>query len=294
MNQFKAANRELIKTDIFILFNTRDRGDVPYLSMLRLFEILQDSPTGNDAILKVFHTKAFQIFYVEMLQQFLFGCLVCKHPVIELESKEFIAENPLEILLPRPIIKHLLGREVCQKFFYVIVSSFASQKFACRDIEECYTTSHSAEMNCCKEVVLLIVQHIIRHGNTRRHQFGDAAFYELLRQFRIFQLIADGYALASSDEFRQISIEGVMGKSRHLITFIVTIVTMCQRDTQYLCCCHSILAIGLIEVTTTKQQHRIWVLRLQVEELFHHRGEFTVFLCHLFVCFKLKVGICRL
>ena len=40
MNQLQTADGELIQSDIFIFFDTRDRGDMAYLCMLSLFEIL--------------------------------------------------------------------------------------------------------------------------------------------------------------------------------------------------------------------------------------------------------------
>ena len=72
----------------------------------------------------------------------------------------------------------------------------------------------------------------------------------------------------------------MMGKARHLVTLVVTVVTMGQGDTQYLSSRYGIFTIGLIEVTTTKQQHSIRMLCLQVEKLLHHWGEFPIFLCH--------------
>ena len=48
---------------------------------------------------------------------------------------------------------------------------------------------------------------------------------------------------------------------------------------------YGVLTICLVEVATTEQQYCIRVLRLQVEELLHHRGQLPVFLCHLYVLF---------
>ena len=140
-------------------------------------------------------------------------------------------------------------------------------------------------MDSSQKVVLFIVQHIVGEGHTWCHQFRDASLHKFLGELGVFELVADGHTLTSPDEFWQIGIEGVMGEACHFVAFIVTVVPVCERDTKNLCCYHRILAVGLVEVTTTEQEHRIWVLRLQVEELFHHRGEFTVFLCHLYFSF---------
>ena len=87
-------------------------------------------------------------------------------------------------------------------------------------------------MHSSQEVVFLIVQHIIAQGYTRCHQFGNASFYEFLREFRVFELIADSHTLSCSDQFGQIGIEGMMGKARHLVALHTsTIVTMGKGDT---------------------------------------------------------------
>ena len=140
-------------------------------------------------------------------------------------------------------------------------------------------------MHSSQEVVLLIVQHIVGEGHTWCHQFRDASLDEFLGELGVFKLVADGHTLTSPDEFWQIGIEGVMGETCHLVALVVTVVPVCQRDTKNLRSRYSILAVGLVEVTTTEQEHRIRVLRLQIEELLHHRGEFTVFLCLLYFSF---------
>ena len=137
-------------------------------------------------------------------------------------------------------------------------------------------------MHSCQEVVLLIVQHIIAQGDTRCHQFGNASFYKFLREFGVFELIADSHTFSSTDEFGQIGIKGMMGESGHLIAFHTsTIITMGEGDTKYLRSGNGIFAIGLVEVATSEQHHCVRMFRFQIEELFHHRGQFfPLFLRH--------------
>ena len=85
-------------------------------------------------------------------------------------------------------------------------------------------------MHSGKKVVFLIIQHIVAHGHTRRHKFGDAAFDEFFGQFRVFQLVANGYAFARTYKFWQICIKRMMWKSGHLRT---SVATSCQRDAEY-------------------------------------------------------------
>ena len=73
----------------------------------------------------------------------------------------------------------------------------------------------------------------------------------------------------------------MMGESSHLVAFYAcTVVAMGERDAQDLRGCNGVFAISLIEVATPEQHHCVRMFRLQIEELFHHRGQFPVFLCH--------------
>ena len=141
-------------------------------------------------------------------------------------------------------------------------------------------------MDGTEEVVLLVVQHIVVHGHARRHQLCDAALHQLLRQLGVLQLVTDGHAPSGADELRQVSVQGMMWKAGHLVTLHTgPVVAVGQRDAQYLGSYDGIVTVGLVEVATSKQQQCLRILRLEVKELLHHRGQLPVFLCHLVVLF---------
>ena len=178
------------------------------------------------------NAKALQRLHIEVLEEFLVGCLLCKHPVVEFEGDQTSTKIAFEIVLASSVVEHFLGLETAYELLHIVISALACQKFTCRDIEESDATRRLTKMDCCQEVVLLIVQHRILHSHTRRHQFCDASFDQFFGQLRIFQLVADGHTLASTDELRQIRIQRMMGKSCHLVAFRpCPIVTMGQRDT---------------------------------------------------------------
>ena len=68
MDQFEAADGEFIETNIFVFFYTGDRGDMAYLRVLGLLEILQDGSSSDDATLQVVHPKALQVLDIEVPQ----------------------------------------------------------------------------------------------------------------------------------------------------------------------------------------------------------------------------------
>ena len=281
LHQLQRTDGELIQTHVFILLDTRYRCDMGYLRMLCLFQVLQDGTGSDNTALQVVHTKALQVLNMKVFQQLLTGRLVRKHPVVELEGKEFRTKLQFKVLLPVTFEEHLLWREVTQQLLHIVGSALACEEFSRRDIEESHAQGRLPEVYTGQEVVLLVVQYIIRECHAGCHQFRDAALHQFLRQLRVFQLVADGHTLTGTNQFWQIGIQCMMREAGHLVALHpCPIITVGQRDAQDLGCCDGILAVGLIEVATAEQHHCVRMFRLQVEKLLHHRGQFPIFLCH--------------
>ena len=226
-----------------------------YLRVQRLVQILQNSPCGYDATLQVVDSKAFQRLDIEVLVQLLMGRLLGKHPVVELVGAETGAKITLEVLLAPTVVEHLLGLEVAYQLLHIVVGALTRQELACRYVKEGHATGSLAKMDGSQKVVLFIVEHGVLHGHARRHQLRNAALHQLLGQLGVFQLVTDGHALACPDELGQIGVQGVMRKAGHLVALNpCPIVTMRQRNAQYLGGNDGILAIGFVEVATAKQQ----------------------------------------
>ena len=148
-------------------------------------------------------------------------------------------------------------------------------------------------MHCTEKVILFVIKHIILHGHTRGDEFCNTSLHQFLGEFRVFQLVTDSHSLTCPNQFGQIGIQSVMGKSCHLVAFhTCPIVSASQRDTENLRSRYSIFTIGLIEITTTKQQQGLWVFRLEVEELLHHGSELlAVVFCHYLKNLNAKIRI---
>ena len=170
----------------------------------------------------------------------------------------------------------------------MLYASLAGHELAGGDVQERDTAHTLAEVHGREEVVLLARKHIVLHGHTRCYKFRDATLHQFLGKFRVLQLVANGHPLPCSHQSWQIGVKGMEGESCHLQLSATsgTIVSACQRYAQYARSHHGIFAVGLVEVTTPEQQHALWVLCLQVVELFHHRGERL--LCHICLCFFVK------
>ena len=168
----------------------------------------------------------------------------------------------------------------------MVCRPLSCEELARRDIKERHTAAAFAEMNCCQEVILLVVQHVIGHRHAWRHKFCDASLHQFLGEFRVFQLVANSHSPTRPDKFRQIGVESMMRESCHfgIRLALCPVVASCQRDAQNLTCRYSIVAVGLVEVAATEQQECVWMLRFQREELLHHGCQLFLFGSHR-LCF---------
>ena len=227
------------------------------------------------------HAEALQVLHLKVLEQLLAGGGFGKHPVVQLEGKELVAEVALEHGALAALEEYLLGTEVVQQLVHVVEGAFGCKELTGRYIEESHTTRAFAKVHGRQEVVLAVVQHVVVDADTRRHKLGNATLHQLLGQLGVFQLVTDGHALAGSDKLRQISVEGMMGKAGHFNGLSgLAVISLGQRDTQYFGSHNGISGVGFVEVATTEQHHGVRVLGLEVEKLFHHGGKDYIFVLH--------------
>ena len=269
------------------------------LGMLGNLQILHDGTTGDNTILKMLYTKAFQRFGLEMSQEFLPCSLLGENPIIQFEGTISATEIFLKIILAGTVIEYLLRHEVAHQFLHIIIGSFASQELSGRDIQEAYTAGGFTEMDGSQEVVLLVVQHVISHRHTRSDELGNTALHHLVHLAQslltlyfqsfllwVFQLVAYRHTLTCTHQFRQISIESMMRESSHLCsTSRTTVVTSGQGDAKYSGSLYRIFAVSFVEVATAEKQQCLGMLCFHLEELSHHRCKPFIVVCHYLILF---------
>ena len=182
-------------------------------------------------------------------------------------------------------MQHFFRSEVGKQFVDIIAVSLSGEELTGGDIEEGDADDMFVEMQAGHPVVLFLREGGVRIADTRCDEFGNTPLDQFLRQFGIFELVANGDTQSCPHEFGQVGIEGVERKARHLQSLHSTtaaVRTMCQRDIQDLRRLHGILCVSLIEVAATEEQHRVRILRFDVAKLLHHRSYF-IFFRHIIV-----------
>ena len=256
-------------------------GDVAQLGVLCDVEVVQDGTACDDGIVHAGDAEALEVARLEVLQQAVVGSLEGEHPVLEFKRQVTRRERSGKALAVAALDKYLLGREIDQQFIDVLLVALSGEELARADVEKRHSQHLLAEVDGSQEVVLLAVEHRTTDDHAGCHQFGDAALDELLGELGVFQLVTDGYALASPHQFGQVGVERMVGKARHLGSRCRTVAASCQSDAQYFAGSHSVFQISLIEVSHTEQQYGVGMLGFHLDELLHHWRIQRV-LCHLY------------
>ena len=122
----------------------------------------------------------------------------------------------LKLRLHLSVVQHLLRLERCKQLLNIVESALTGEKFSGRYVEKSHATLSLCHEHGSKEVVLLIVEHVVAHSHSGRDKFRNATLHERLCEFRVFQLVAYSHTFASPYELRQIGVESVVRKSSHL------------------------------------------------------------------------------
>ena len=260
--------------------------------MLRYFKVLQHGSACHDSAFQVVDAESLEILHAEVFQQFLACRLLVENPFIEFEHTMLRAEETLEVGFFPAFKQYFFRLKVGYQFLYIVVGSLRGEEFSGGNVEECHSAGTFAEVDGGEEVVLLVVQYVVRHCHSRRDEFCYAPLHEFLRELRVLQLVAYRYPPASPDELRQVCVECVMRESRHLCRrFRPRIVSLCQSYAENAAGVYGVVAVCLIEVAAAEEQQRVGVFSLQGEELLHHRRQSLIVFCHVLYCILLKLWI---
>ena len=124
-----------------------------------------------------------------------------------------------------------------------------------------------------------MIQDGVVDGDAGGHQLGDAPLHQLLGQFGILQLVANGHPLTGTYQLGQVGVERVVGKPRQLHELGGAVGAAGESDTQYLGGYDGVVGEGLIKVAHAEQQDGIGMFLLDLDILHHHRCLSYLF-CH--------------
>ena len=282
--ELQVADRELVDPHVVVLVDPRDRGDVSRLAVLGELEVVEDRSGGRDAACKVVHAEALERGGAELPAELLAVHLLGEDPLVEPVGVEPRSEGSRETVLIAALVDHLLRCEVRDQLVHVGVVALGNVEFAGRDVEKGHTRCPPAEVDRGDVVVLLVGQDVVAQHDARRDQFDHPALDQPLDQLRVLELFADGHTFAGPHQFREVGIDGVVGKPGQLDVGRRAVGPACERDAQDAAGLDRIVAERLVEVPHAEEQDGVGMHRLDRVVLLH-QGGLDVFLVYLFLWF---------
>jgi len=115
-----------------------------------------------------------------MLQELLSGVLFCKHPVVHFKDTEFRAEELFKVFFTVTVIEHFFRREVAQEFLDIVVTALSGKKLTSGDVEQAESTGCFPKVYGSEEVIFLVVEHVVAHGDAWCDEFCDASLHHFV------------------------------------------------------------------------------------------------------------------
>ena len=216
VQQLQITNGEFVQPNILSLINTRQRSDMVELIMLRFNQIMNRCACCHYALREIIDTETFQGDRVEMLVKNLVGIVVSENPIVENGQVIFRAEQVNEVLTFVALHQHLGRIEALQQLVNVFVVALRQEKLTSRDIQKRHTRDLLFEMHGSQEIVLLLFKNVVIVCDSWRNQLHYPTLHQFLGQFGVFKLLTHRYFQTSTDQFRQIGVEGMMRETRQL------------------------------------------------------------------------------
>jgi len=114
-------------------------------------------------------------------------------------------------------------------------------------------------------------------------QFDDAALDQPPHLLGVFQLLADGYALARPHQLGQVGVDGMVGEPRQFDVGCRTVGPPRERNAEYAAGLDRVLAEGFVKIPYPEEQDCIGMHRLDRIILLHQRC-LDIFFVYFFLC----------
>ncbi len=277
--ELEVAHGERVHAHVALLLDARNGADVGDARVLRDVEVVQCGSGGYYGVGHAVDAEAFEGGCGELAPQALVGGLECEHPVVQLECEVACGHLLLKAALASAHHEHFLGGHVGEQFVDVGGVAFGREEFAGADVEEGDACGAASEVDGGEEVVLPAEEHVVGGGHAGRDKLGDAALDEFFCELGVFELFADGHALACAYEFREVGVDGVVRKSGHFDVLRHSVGAAGECDAENLRRCDGVFAVCLVEVAHAEQQHGVGMKGFHLEILLHERC-FDYFLAH--------------
>ena len=268
-HEFEIADREAVEAYVSVFLDTAEGCDVGYVGVLGEVEIVQQASGGDYCLQHVGHSESFEAGGGEMAQEAFLCGLGCIYPVVEFEHGTSVGHGLFVGLACAMHAQHLLGGYSGYELLHIVGLSSGTEKLAGGYVEE----GHSGEMLSLaypsEEIVFPAGEHRVGGVESGSDKLGDASSDKLFGELWVFKLLADGHTASGSDQFREVGVECVVGKSGEFDELSGSVGPAGECDAEYLARRYGIVGECFVEVTHSEEEYGVGMLFLHLGILPH-------------------------
>ena len=148
---------------------------------------------------------------------------------------------------------------------------FRQHELSCRHVTGSYAEPVFRADDTHEEIVTCLIASRKIHVGPGSHDTRHFTLYQTFCQFRVFDLVADGYFLAFLDQTTDIGIHRMVGNAAHRRSLRQTALLSCQRDFQHLRNADRIFEEHFIKISDAVHKYAVLIIFLYFFVLLHHR-----------------------
>ena len=275
LDQLQIPHRHRIERHPVLLAVVGRRIEVLQRAALRVADVVQHRSRGGNRGGTVRGPQPVENVQLELVPQRALGVGGLENPRFEFRPQVavrgshgvgFVGEQRT-----RRREQHFLGAEMSQRILDVFCVQFRHAELARRDIDvgepgRVAFLGHGGQV-----VVLAGAQQARVAGRAGRHDARHFAAHELPGLVRVFDLIADGDAMALGDQLRDVAVGRVARHAAHRDRLALLLVAGGQRDAEVARGDDRVVVEQLVEITEMKQQQGVGYVAFDRVVLPHQR-----------------------
>lgn len=285
--EFEVAYGETVYPHVGVLVDARNTRNVAHILMFRKIQVVENGSCGRNAARHGVDAVPLERGGTELLAELLPVDILGKYPLVEFVGIVTGTERTSETLLPAPLVDDFLRGKIGQELVHVVVPPLGYVELPGRKVEKSHSRGLFPEMYRCEKRIFLVDEYVVAQHHAGSDQFDDSPLHDSLDELGILELLAHGHPFPCPDEFRQIGIQRMVGKTGQLHIAGRSVRPAGKSNTQNTARTNGIFAERFVKVTHPEQQHCIAVYRLDGVVLLHQRRlhifpilRFALLSCH--------------
>ncbi len=212
---FEVAAGELVHPHELLPVDAGDGADVVESVVTGLFEINQQRTRSGHPEREPVHREALERIDFQLFLQFFNRVVIDERPLLKRGDIVLPARLFPDLLFAALRDEEFLGTEGVEQVQDIVFRPFRDLECAGGHIQKRDSAFVPSEAQTGYEVVLFLVEQLLVESHAGGHDLGYPPLDDVLGEFRVFQLVADGHLVTRTHKTGEIGVDGMVGETGH-------------------------------------------------------------------------------